>query len=155
MPIPDNTYGVIISTAVLEHIADFQKALEEMKRVTKPGGKIILILPFAFPLHAIPGDYFRFSSYGIRHMFGDWEDVKIAPVTNTFETIAVILQRCIFQCTYPFDKIVKGCIYLLMNFFLLFGKIPSREYSQGAKKIEELSGTILPSIYFVVAKKPE
>ena len=41
----DETYDVIICSHVLEHVRDDRKALREMKRILKPEGKIIFLVP--------------------------------------------------------------------------------------------------------------
>lgn len=43
---PDNTYHVIICYHVLEHIVEDHKAISELYRVLKPGGKAIIQTPF-------------------------------------------------------------------------------------------------------------
>jgi SAM-dependent methyltransferase len=43
--IADNTYDFILSSHNLEHFANPVKALEEWKRITHPGGALILVLP--------------------------------------------------------------------------------------------------------------
>lgn len=42
LPFEDNSFDVVWSITVLEHIPDPQKALEEMRRVLKPGGLLYL-----------------------------------------------------------------------------------------------------------------
>jgi hypothetical protein len=44
-PIPSGTYDFVLSSHNLEHFANPVKALYEWKRVLRPGGAIILILP--------------------------------------------------------------------------------------------------------------
>jgi len=43
---PDNTYHIIICYHVLEHIMEDHKAISELYRVLKPGGKAIIQTPF-------------------------------------------------------------------------------------------------------------
>ncbi len=43
--VPDESYDVIICSHVLEHVRDDRKALSEMKRILKPDGKIIFLVP--------------------------------------------------------------------------------------------------------------
>jgi predicted SAM-dependent methyltransferase len=70
--IEDDSADVIISRHSLEHIGDTVKTLTEWKRILKPGGKIIIILPddefidtmnpilsAGFHLHAFTRDSFR------------------------------------------------------------------------------------------------
>ncbi len=43
--VPDETYDVIICSHVLEYVQDDRKALSEMKRILKPDGKILFLVP--------------------------------------------------------------------------------------------------------------
>ena len=43
--LPDNSVDVAISSNVLEHLSDPQKGFDELVRITKPNGRIILNLP--------------------------------------------------------------------------------------------------------------
>ena len=44
---PDASHDIVISCDVLEHVADYQAALNEIARVLKPGGRLLLTVPFA------------------------------------------------------------------------------------------------------------
>ncbi len=43
---PDNSFDLCMSFEDLEHIPDYQSALNELHRVTKPGGHVLLSTPF-------------------------------------------------------------------------------------------------------------
>lgn len=43
--VPDAAYDFIICSHVLEHVKDDRKALQEMKRILKPDGKIVFLVP--------------------------------------------------------------------------------------------------------------
>ena len=43
--VADETYDVIICSHVLEHVQDDRKALKELKRILKPEGKIVFLVP--------------------------------------------------------------------------------------------------------------
>lgn len=45
MPFPDNSFDVVVCTEVLEHLLKPEKAMDEIKRVLKPMGKIIGTVP--------------------------------------------------------------------------------------------------------------
>lgn len=47
LPFPDDSFDVVYSSHVLEHVRSESKALEEMKRVLKPNGVLILGMPTA------------------------------------------------------------------------------------------------------------
>lgn len=44
IPFPDNTFDCVCSMGVLHHVPDTQKALDEIHRVLKPGGRLIVML---------------------------------------------------------------------------------------------------------------
>ena len=45
IPFSDNSFGLIYSSNVLEHVSDINLALEEMRRVLKADGKMLHIVP--------------------------------------------------------------------------------------------------------------
>jgi len=94
MPIADASYDGMFCLAVLEHVARPWVAVSEMKRVLKPDGILLVYVPFLSPYHAMPGyygDFFRFTEDGIRSLFHDWEDVKLAAVRGPVETLVHLL----------------------------------------------------------------
>jgi len=58
--IPDASYDVVISGQVLEHNPQFWKTLVEIRRVTRIGGLVCLIIPSTGPIHKFPVDCWRF-----------------------------------------------------------------------------------------------
>ncbi|MCM1494136.1 MAG: glycosyltransferase [Muribaculaceae bacterium] len=53
----DETYDVIICAHVLEHVRDDRKALSEMKRILKPEGKIVFLVPINLNASAIDEEW--------------------------------------------------------------------------------------------------
>ena len=72
LPFEDNSFDTIILTQVLEHIDEPTKALDEVKRVLKKNGVIIISVPFIYQSHAIPYDFFRYSEYSLRKICKDY-----------------------------------------------------------------------------------
>jgi SAM-dependent methyltransferase len=65
----DNSFDSILCTQVLEHVYDHRMMMKEIYRVLKPGGHIILTVPFAWELHEEPYDYFRFTKHALKELF--------------------------------------------------------------------------------------
>lgn len=68
VPFPDATFDAIFCSEVLEHIFNPDEILQELQRVLKPGGSILLTVPFCWNEHEVPYDYGRYSSFGIAHL---------------------------------------------------------------------------------------
>jgi len=65
MPMDPDIYELVLSIQVLEHVQNPEKAISEMSRVLKSGGKLFLSTNFLYPRHGSPYDYFRFTYEGL------------------------------------------------------------------------------------------
>lgn len=65
LPFDDRSVDGIILKDVLEHIEGPHVALRECARVTRPGGALVLWMPFMYPVHDVPHDYQRFTEHGL------------------------------------------------------------------------------------------
>ncbi len=152
LPFEDNKFDVILCTEVLEHLHTPSKAISEMKRVLKPKGKLILTTRFIFPLHDIPNDYFRYTKYGLKHLFKDWDILEIEEETNTIQTFSVLLQRLAYQVEFKFlNRLIK-------LFVLLFAKIIYKlefiiKYEYGSFLKNKTESNILNSGYYMFLQK--
>jgi SAM-dependent methyltransferase len=68
IPERDASFDAILCSEVLEHVPEPTKALDEFSRLLKPGGKLILTVPFASLVHLAPYHYCSgFSRYWCEH----------------------------------------------------------------------------------------
>lgn len=81
LEIEDNTYDVIISGQLFEHLEFFWLTMSEIERVLKPGGYVCIITPSAGPKHGgnIPNCY-RFHEDGLKAM-AKYIDLKVLDVS--------------------------------------------------------------------------
>lgn len=64
-PIPDESIGLVLNCESLEHISYPQRAIDEIRRVLRPNGVLILTTVMHFKIHRCPKDYWRFTPDGI------------------------------------------------------------------------------------------
>lgn len=62
---PDADFDLILSSQVLEHVPEVSAYLAECLRLLKPGGRLLLSTHGGFEDHACPGDYRRWTPYGL------------------------------------------------------------------------------------------
>jgi SAM-dependent methyltransferase len=74
--IASDSVDCVTSVSVLEHVRYPQKVVKEIFRILKPGGVVYINVPFVFPFHADPDDFYRFSHKGIRILCEDFECVS-------------------------------------------------------------------------------
>ncbi len=72
LPFFGQVFDGILCTQVLEHCPDPSTALAEGTRVLKPGGRILLSVPFLFQEHELPWDYFRYTDRGIQYLLDNF-----------------------------------------------------------------------------------
>ena len=69
LPFADQCFDVVLCTEVLEHINEPQRTLSEVYRVLKPEGHVVLSVPLLYQMHEQPYDFFRYTYYGLNHLF--------------------------------------------------------------------------------------
>ena len=65
IPFADNTFDSVFSSEVFEHVFNLEEMLAELNRVQKPGGLMLITMPFCWPEHEAPNDFGRYTTYGI------------------------------------------------------------------------------------------
>ncbi len=58
-------FDIVICSQVLEHVPDPKMVLSELNRVMKPASELWISVPFYFPEHELPFDFFRYTQAGI------------------------------------------------------------------------------------------
>lgn len=91
LPFRDGSADLAILTEVLEHCHSPHQVVDETHRVLRPGGSAVVIVPFLFRFHPDPGDYYRFTEQGLRHLFRRFREVEIAPHGSRWQTCYEIL----------------------------------------------------------------
>lgn len=83
LPLEDGVADTVISCSVLEHLHEPETMLKEAYRILKPGGAIILQVPFMWWVHEAPHDYFRFTRYGLDRIFRKAGFLDVEVMANT------------------------------------------------------------------------
>jgi ubiquinone/menaquinone biosynthesis C-methylase UbiE len=90
IPLPGASIDAVICHSVLEHVHNPIKAMEEIYRVLKPGGKVFLHVPSIYPYHARKGhygDYWRFFDDTLLFLFKDFSKVEIVKRGGYFKAL--------------------------------------------------------------------
>lgn len=69
LPFANNVFDLVVAVAVLEHVANPSRVVEEIWRVLKPRGYVYAVTPFLQPVHMGAYDFTRFTHLGHRRLF--------------------------------------------------------------------------------------
>lgn len=89
MPLKNNSFDSILCIQVLEHAPSFWLALDEIARILKKDGVLILSVPHLSYLHGAPFDYYRFTKFALKKLLSErkMKIIKIIPVGGFFSFI--------------------------------------------------------------------
>ncbi len=71
--LPDSSAGTVIAMDTLEHVESPHGACQEMFRILRPGGVLIVSSVMNFPIHDYPHDYWRFTPEAFRYLLRPFE----------------------------------------------------------------------------------
>jgi len=85
---------------------------EEIDRVLAPGGKLLISVPFLYPIHDID-DYRRLTPAGVAQLFPGWHVDKVAIFGGIGSTLVLLLTTWIDNALSltPPKRLVKGLIF--------------------------------------------
>jgi SAM-dependent methyltransferase len=83
-PIEAGAYDIVVSGQVIEHVRRPWLWLQEVARVTKPGGLVIMICPVSWQYHEAPVDCWRIYPEGMRALY---EDAGLETVLSVWESL--------------------------------------------------------------------
>ncbi len=75
IPYCDESFDCVIAQAVLEHVVDPQRCVEEIYRVLRPGGLVYAETAFMQQVHGGPYDFTRFTRSGHRRLFRHFSEL--------------------------------------------------------------------------------
>ena len=119
LPFKDNSVDGIINMFVLEHISKPNIAIDEMRRILKPGGLIFSVVPFTLGYHASPHDYIRWTRSGVEILFSGFDMIEIGISGGPTSSFLWILQEWLATLlSFNISYLYRFLLFLFM--FLTF-----------------------------------
>lgn len=139
LPAIDGAYDTVLFLNVMEHIYNYRHITREVLRITKPGGRVIGIVPFLMWYHPDHSDYFRYTHEALEKIFAECGAVKFTierlargPFTAAaqmfMQSLPKITRVPTFALFYGLDSIFlwlrpgNGDRYVLGYYFVIYPK---------------------------------
>lgn len=147
-PIENQVADTIISLSVLEHLREPQQFLNEALRILKPGGYMMLRVPFMYGVHEAPHDYYRFTCYGLEYMLkkAGFSNITVYPLTGFWVMWTI-------KFNYQTRRMIRGPwpLRIVMRIFMRFVWAFNQRFAPWLDKHWKIDGETAG--YCVIAKK--
>ena len=72
-----NEFDVVLCLNILEHVFDFQTAIDNIYEALKDNGLAIIFVPGFYPLHDEPHDFWRFTEHSLRKILNRFSVIRL------------------------------------------------------------------------------
>jgi len=72
LTLPNASVGTVLALSTFEHVPHFWRGLDEVRRVLRPGGALLIACPFYFHVHDYPSDFWRFTPAALELLLEDY-----------------------------------------------------------------------------------
>ena len=118
LPFRDCDFDAVVCFEVFEHVFNIDEVLTEIRRVLKPGGKLLITMPFAWQEHEPPYDFARYTSYGIKHILAKnkLEVLDLIKTTTFFLAVCQLWIAYLTQYISPQRQVPARLFQILVIF---------------------------------------
>lgn len=135
LPFADASFDAVVCTAVLEHVLEPQRCVDEMHRVLADSGVIWATTPFMQQVHMGEYDFTRFTRSGHRWLFRAFHEVESGIATGPASVLVWSVEYFMLAWTasVPVRRVIKGITRLLLGWLtLLDGPLARRAAANDA-----------------------
>lgn len=114
LPIEDQSYDTVILSDVIEHISNPELLFSECTRILKPGGHLLVGVPFLYPLHEEPFDYHRYTIHKLRE-FGEKHELSVERIEEYAGGIEVVQEM--LTKIFSYSAATRWLSYIIYGIF--------------------------------------
>ncbi len=117
LPFDDQQFDLVICIAVLEHVVEPQRCVDEMRRVLRSDGRLYATTPFMQQVHMGEYDFTRFTHSGHRWLFREFTEIDSGVATGPASVLVWSVEYFLMAWTTSIAarRIIKGCTRLLLG----------------------------------------
>ena len=70
-PFKDGSFDLVVLANVIEHVYDYRALMARATKLLKPGGALLVTVPFLLKVHQEPVDFHRYTRYALAQLAGE------------------------------------------------------------------------------------
>jgi 2-polyprenyl-3-methyl-5-hydroxy-6-metoxy-1,4-benzoquinol methylase len=155
IPFNEGTFDAVVLMNVLEHVYENRRLVQNIAKILKPGGKLILTVPFLLKVHQAPFDFSRYTPYYLDNLAHD-SGLVVTNLSGYYDTLYLLNEslgnlwqyslnsELAFRRTYA-----KTLVFVIQRLINLLGKVSEK----GAIRLVKDEKNPAPVGYLVVMEK--
>lgn len=146
LPFDDGSFDTIVLSDVLEHLPQPELLWAEMHRILATDGCVLMNVPYFYPLHEIPYDFYRYSGFALRRFAEQqgFEVLQLGALGGSPEILADIVAKHL-----QFVPVVGPTIATLLQKATLLAMD-----TRWGRRLSEKTSERFPLGYAMVVRKP-
>lgn len=146
LPFPDASFDTALLSDVVEHLPRPGVTMAEVVRILRPGGRVVMNMPFLYPLHEEPWDFQRLTRHGLERLARDagLEPVVLVETGGGLDAMADMAAKLVMSI-----PLIGGGLAMLIQ--RITGAISRLAERTGPGR---RARSLWPTGYLLVARKP-
>jgi SAM-dependent methyltransferase len=128
LPLADEQFDLVICIAVLEHVLEPQRCVDEVHRVLRSDGQVYATTPFMQQVHMGEYDFTRFTRSGHRWLFRHFDEVDSGMATGPASVLVWSVEYFLMSWTSSVAgrRVAKGLTRVLLGWLTLLDPLLSK-----------------------------
>ncbi len=116
IPFKNQSFDSVFSSEVFEHVFYLEELIQEINRVLKEDGQLLITLPFVWIEHEKPNDFARYTSFGVMNLLerNGFQIVCSEKSSTYHETIFQLIAAYVYNTVIPKNAILRWPLTLLL-----------------------------------------
>lgn len=124
IPLASGYFDSILCTEVFEHVFNLETVLQELNRVLKINGHILITCPFVWNEHEIPYDYARYTRFALNSLLSN-HGFEIVEYSKSGNFISTIFQLTTLYFHFAFKGVWRKVFFLRWLYKVCFFLLPN------------------------------
>jgi len=139
-PFKEESFDLIVMANVIEHVFEYRKLVSRAAKLLKPGGRLLITVPFLLKLHQEPVDYHRYTRYALQQLgsenglTAEVLDGYYNPLALMDEGIGNVWEYCLPRTSGFAKLLTKAGIFGSQKFSNYLKKLLGNGYTAPADK---------------------